>query len=206
MKWEDTGGGDFEDPPIGTVVAICVRVIDIGTQRGEYMGDVNIRHQCIIAWELPNELMQTGKLAGQPFVVSRFYTSSLSKKANLRKHLAAWRTRDFTEEELKGFESKNILGKPCMLSLIMNDKGKVRVDSVMALPKGTVVPAHVTPLVHFDLGDFDPKVFDSLSDGIKKLIRVSPEYQHAIAPKPAPQPGEKGGRGTFDDMDDDIPF
>ena len=35
MKWSDTGGGDFEQPPIGTHMARCVRVIDIGTQRGE---------------------------------------------------------------------------------------------------------------------------------------------------------------------------
>src|ERR1700685_4504260 len=103
MKWPDTRGGDFEQPPIGTHMARCVRVIDIGTQRGEYQGKVNIRRQCIIAWELPTELMSEGDSAGKPFIVSRFYTASLGKKANLRADLQNWRGREFTEEELSGF-------------------------------------------------------------------------------------------------------
>jgi hypothetical protein len=71
----------------------------------------------------------------------------------------------------------------------------------MALPKGTVVPNQVNTSVYFSLDEFDPKVFDSLSDGIKKLIKVSPEYQAIANPNPAPQ-----RKNTFADMDDDIPF
>jgi hypothetical protein len=56
--------------------------------------------------------------AGKPFTVSKFYTASLGEKANLRADLKNWRGRDFTDEELAGFEAKNILGKPCMLSVV----------------------------------------------------------------------------------------
>lgn len=202
MKWADNGGGDFEQPPVGTHVARCVKIIDIGTQKGEYQGKATIKRQCIIGWELPLELMNEGEYAGKPFVVSKFYTASLGEKANLRKDLANWRGRDFTEAELGGFEAKNILGKPCMLSLTANDKGKIRVTGVMALPKGTQVPEQSAPTVYFSLDEFDQAAFDSLSDGYKKFITASPEYQ-AIK-NPAHTSQER--KGSFEDMDDDIPF
>lgn len=206
MKWADNGGGTFEQPPTGTHVGICVKIIDIGTQKGEYQGQANIRRQCIIGWELPNELMTEGDYAGKPFTVSKFYTASLGEKANLRKDLANWRGRDFTEEELKGFESKAILGKACMLSLTPNEKGKTRVTAVMALPKGTPVPKAANPVVYLSLekSEFDQAVFDALSDGYKKLITVSPEYRHIVNP-PA-QHANGAAKNHFADMDDDIPF
>lgn len=203
MKWSDAGGGDFEQPPAGTHVARCVKMIDIGTQRGEYQGKANSRRQVIIGFELPLELLTEGAAAGKPFTVSRFYTASLSEKANLRKDLANWRGRDFTQQELLGFDSKNILDKGCMLSLTPNDKNKVRITAIMALPKGSVVPPRVNPLVYFSLepGEFDLSVFDSLSDGIKKLVVLSPEYESV-----SKGGGEKKSAGHFDDMEDDIPF
>lgn len=202
MKWADNGGGDFEQPPVGTCVARCIKIIDIGTQKGEYQGKATSKRQCIVGWELPNDLMAEGEYAGKPFNVSKFYTASLGEKANLRKDLQNWRGREFTDDELRGFDSKNILGKACMLSLTMNDKNKVRVTGVMALPKGMQVPPQVAESVYFSLDEYDPRVFEALSDGIKKMISASPEYQDATNPnKP------KGGGGShFDDMDDDIPF
>lgn len=205
MKWTDTGSGDFEQPPIGTHVARCVKMIDIGTQRGEYQGKATMKRQVIIGFELPNELMTEGDYAGKPFVVSRFYTASLSEKANLRKDLANWRGRDFTQEELLGFDSKNILDKACMLSLTQNDKGKTRITGVMALPKGTQVPARVNNVVYLSLepGEFDQAVFDALSEGYKKLIKVSPEYSELTQPKVS---GTAAKNPAFADMEDDIPF
>jgi hypothetical protein len=202
MKWQDNGGGDFEQPPVGTHAARCVKIIDIGTQKGEYQGKATIKRQCIIGWELPNELMSEGEYAGKPFVVSKFYTASLGEKANLRKDLANWRGRDFTEAELSGFDAKNILGKGCMLSLTTNDKGKTRVTGVMALPKGMDLPPQTSPTVYFSLDDFDQAAFDALSDGYKKFITASPEYRAVTNPEPASQ----ARKGSFEDMDDDIPF
>lgn len=205
MKWKDSGGTDFEQPPIGTHVARCIKLIDIGTQQGEYQGKATYRRQVIIGWELPNELMSEGEHAGKPFTVSKFYTASLGEKANLRADLKNWRGRDFTDEELGGFEAKNILGKPCMLSVTLNDKGKARVTGVMALPKGTPVPDQFNESLFFSLehADFKPEVFEALSEGYKKMIRVSPEYMELTKPEHQKQ-SKKGG--DFSDMEDDIPF
>jgi len=117
MKWQSKGGGTFEQPPVGTHVARCIRIIDIGTQTSEYQGAETIRRQCIIFFELPNELMTHGEAAGKPFIASKFYTQSLNEKATLRKDLVNWRGREFTDVELEGFEPKNILDKGCLLRL-----------------------------------------------------------------------------------------
>lgn len=202
MKLTDSGGGNYEQPPVGTHIARCIKVIDIGTQKGEYQGKVTMKRQVIIGWELPGELMSEGEHAGKPFGVSKFYTASLNEKANLRADLANWRGRDFTPQELGGFDAKNVLGKCCMVSLTLSDKGKTRVTGVMAIPKGMEVPPQVNPTVYFSLDEFDAKTFDSLSDGFKKMIQVSPEYQQVI--KRGNDPVKPAG--AFDDMDDDIPF
>lgn len=201
MKLTDSGK-EFEQPPVGTHAARCVKVIDIGTQQGEYQGKKTFKRQVIIGWELPNEFMTEGDHAGKPFTVSRFYTASLSEKANLRADLANWRGRDFTKEELAGFDAKNILGTPCMLSLTLNDKNKVRVTGVMALPKGMPVPKAINPLVYFSLepDEYDDGIFQNLSDGYKKMIVESPEYKD-LDDVPAPATA-----GSVADMDDDIPF
>jgi hypothetical protein len=203
MRLTDTGGKEFEQAPIGNHVGRCIGMIDLGTQQGEYLGKTTHARKIVLRFELPNELISEGEFAGKPFVVSKFYTASLGEKANLRKDLQNWRNREFTEQELQGFDAKNILDKCCLLALTTNDKGKVRVTGVMALPKGTQPPARVNQIVYFSLDEFDQAVFDSLSDGYKKLITVSPEYQ-AIK-NPGAQEAKRGG-AAFDDMMSDIPF
>ena len=87
------GDKDFEKPPLGMIQAVCVWFHDIGTQRGEYMGEPKIRKQVIVTWELA-EKMTTGEFAGQPFLMSKYYTQSLDEKATLRKDLENWRGKN----------------------------------------------------------------------------------------------------------------
>lgn len=202
---QDTGGGDFQHAPIGTHIARCIRLIDLGTQAGEWMGKPIHKNQVLVMWELPGELME---IEGdkKPFIVSKFYTNSLSEKANLRKDLQTWRGRDFTDEELRRFDLQSILGAPCLLSVVEKGQGKegVKVAGVMKLPKGQEVPPAANESFAFWLDEFNAERFDGLSDGIKKIIQKSPEYVEATQGKqPRSQP--KTG-GHFDDMEDDIPF
>jgi hypothetical protein len=201
MKLTDSGSGNYEQPPTGTHVARCVRMIDLGTQKGEYQGRATSKRQIILAWELPLELMSEGDAAGKPFLVSKFYTASLNEKATLRHDLANWRGRDFTPEELSGFDSKNLIGKTCMLSITLNDKGKAKVTGVMALPKGTEVPAQCNKSLYFSMepGEYSAEIYEGLSEGIKKMIYLSPEFTAAQKrPGIADMPS--------DNIDDDIPF
>lgn len=199
-RYATDSGGNFEQAPTGTHVGICYRLIDLGTQHGEYQGKPNARNQVLVSWELPNELMKDG----QPFVVSKFYTNSLGEKANLRQHLESWRGQHFTVEELKKFDLQNILGKPCLLSIIHNDKERAVVSGVMAMPKGSAAPEmHNKPFV-FWIDEWNQESFDSLSDGIKDIIKESDEYKARV------NPSDDGGLGAMpNDLpwdNDDIPF
>ena len=168
----------FKSVPPGTYQARCIRLIDIGTQEGEYNGKKLSRNQVIIVWELPTELIDDGDYAGEPYIISKFFTASLSDRANLRKYLETWRGKAFTPEELKGFKLQNILDKPCMLSIIHSETGRAKIGGVMALPKGMIVPSRINPLVSFDITDWDANVYNSLTDGIKRLIQSSHEVQN----------------------------
>lgn len=206
MKVADSGGGDFEQAPAGTHVARCVRIVDIGTQFGEYDGKPNAARKIVVTWELPNERMTEGNFAGQPFTVNKWYTASIGEKANLRKDLVNWRGRDFTDEELKGFDVKNILTAGCLLSLTPNAKGKIRVTGVMKPPAGTLVPAQVNPSVYFSLerDEFKQDVFDALSDYWKGEIQKSPEWAD-LQGKPGPVKASNKGFNP-EEFESDIPF
>ena len=215
--WKDSGSGDFTPPPAGTHVARCVRVLDIGTHSSEYQGQKSTKRQSVVSWELPSELIQGGEYDGQPYIVSKFYTASLNEKANLRKDLENWRGRAFTDRELDGFDPRNILGIPCLVTVVHNDKGRAKVTGVTSVPKGMQVPAQVNPTIFFDLDTFDQKVFDALPKGFKKMIEESPEYQAIL--KHAARNGGGGppsgdpygqewepGDGPADEPDSEIPF
>lgn len=201
---QETGGGDFQHAPVGTHVARCIRLIDLGTQQGEWMGKPIFKNQVLVMWELCNEMMEGEE--PKPFIVSKFYTNSLSEKANLRKDLEQWRGKPFTHEELLRFDLQSILGAPCMLSIVEKGNGKegVKVSGVMKLPKGQQAPEARNEAFAFWLDEFNAERFDGLSDGLKKIIQKSPEYVEATEGKtPRSQPEKKG---RFDDMEDDVPF
>jgi hypothetical protein len=198
---EGGGGGNYEQPPVGTAIARCYRIIDLGTQEGEFQGKKTWKRQVVFTWELPTELMTEGDHAGQPFSTSKFYTASLNEKANLRKDLTNWRGKEFSPEELSGFDPKNVLGKACMLSITMSDKGKARITGVSGLPKGIQVPPQVNPSVYFTLDDFHRGDYESLPKFYKELIAKSPEYQKIVG-----SAGDLQSDNTSDLEDENLPF
>lgn len=210
MILSDSGSTSFEQPPTGSHAARCIAIIDLGTQRSTYEGEAQIKRQVIVRWELPTELITTGDFAGKPFTVSKFYTASLHEKAGLRKDLASWRGRDFTPEELKGFDLKSVLGKACMLAVGMSEKGKAKVTSVMGLPKGMAVPSQITPNFHFslDVNEFKEDQFEALSKGFKEMVLASPEYQQILRRRANPHAEEEFAHADEGSPvgEDDIPF
>ena len=176
---KDTEG--FKSAPAGTHAARCIKVIDLGTQhstwgQGEDAKEI-VKKQILLTWELPLALIEEGDLKGQPYAVSKFYTASLNEKANLRKDLESWRGLAFSEQELLGFNVEDLLGVPCLVSVIHNDKGKAKVTAVTSPPKGMEVPEAINELVIFNISEWDQTKFDNLTDGIKKIVRQSDEYK-----------------------------
>lgn len=121
----------------GTHPAICYGLIDLGEQYNEYYQ--KWKKKVLVLWEIPGEKFDFGCEKSMNRTISKTYTLSLNEKSDLRRDLAAWRGRDFTVAELKNFDLRNILGVPCLLSVIHREYGDrifADVGSVMKLPKG----------------------------------------------------------------------
>lgn len=197
-----SGNKDFELCPQGVTTARCYRIIDLGTQTWEFKGKQKQGRKVLINWETA-ELATEGDNAGRPLMVGNKYTVSLHEKAVLRKDLESWRGRKFTEAELEGFDITKLLGAACMLNIVHSDDGKyANIASIMPVAKGMQVPPAVNTPVLFSLSDFDQAVFDSLSDGLKDMIKKSPEYQEIVAGGVSASAGASSA-----ELDDDaIPF
>lgn len=202
------GENSFQPVPQGNHVAICYRVIDLGTQDGEYMGKKNRRHKLLVSWELPDEKMDDGR----PFTIGKKYTWSTEEKASLRKDLESWRGKAFTAEDFgpNGFDIKNVIGVPCLLNVVHDKKGDKtysNIASVARLPRGMSAPSPVNKPVYLWLSkeEFSINTFDSLSDNLKEAITQSPEYRALSEPERVVDE-DHGAPRTLEDLNDEIPF
>lgn len=205
---QSSEGGSFQDPPVGTHVARCVRIIDLGTQEQEWQGKKKKRNQVVVQWELPEETIDIdGK--PMPMLCSRFYTNDLWEKSNLYKDLVAWRGKPFTQEELDGFDLENILGAPCLVTIAEKENGNgVKVTGVSKLVKGQKCPPQVSESSCFWIDPWDDNAFHALPEGFQKLIAKSDEYialHTAGRRKPKQDDGYDSMRRP-DEETDDIPF
>lgn len=209
-----TEGGNFAPTPSGTHLAMCYRIIDLGTQPIEYKGEKKMQHKILISWELPDELMPDGEKEGEPFTVHHRYTWSMHEKASLRRDLESWRGLAFQDGDFGpgGFEIQNILGKPCLITIVHETKGDktyANIASISKLPKGMQAPKFPKNDPKFcwlNGEEFDRDVFDSLSDKLKQAIMDSPEYKAFTTgggEHITDAPTKRLGAG---DLDDEIPF
>lgn len=208
-------GGSFELPPVGIFPAICVQVIDLGTQTNEYQGEVTTSRQIRLGWELTGDDRLGSGASGtmqnnEPFLVTEFYTLSLNEQANLRKLLEGWRGRPFTEEELKGFDITNLLGKPCLLDIAQKakQKGGMKsfVQSAKRWPTGEETKIPFNSLLQFSLeaDDYNATVYDGMTQWLKDKIALSPQWKELngfTSAKPTAKPVNESAP-----FDDEIPF
>lgn len=197
------GGGDFSPCPQGTHLAICNMVVDLGKQRGEYQGTPNVKHKVFVRWEMPHERIawtdRDGVEKEGPRVISKTYTLSLHENSALRADLVGWRGRNFSAEEEAAFDVSKLLGVPCMVSVIHNqrgDKNYANVQSVSGVPKGIEKPTKT---------ECDPILYDS--DNIASWDHLPEWLQKKIDEQVTDSPnGSQGAAQQRSDLDDDIPF
>lgn len=202
--------GQFEAAPAGSHLARCYAVIDLGSQPHSYQGESWTQRDVRISFELPTELMlgkYDEKAKGKPFSVHMSVKQSLHPKARLRAALKGWRGRDFTPEELKGFDLKNVLGKACRLNLVMSQDGQfTNIDSIAPLGKAEKCPKQVNASVYVSLDpdEFNAKMLDLVSDKTREKIMKSPEWQALMGGEQ--QPPHEGEGGESGEADDNVPF
>lgn len=181
------GGGNFKRVPPGAYIGRCYSLIDLGTQLTTGQYGEKMQHKIKIGWELFGEDEQgqplTIEIDGKdmPLTISKSYTVSLHEKAGLRKDLAAWRGKDFTDDEAKAFDVSKLLGAYCMVNVTSsesNGKTYSNVSGLTPIPGAlkNAKPAPVHELVKFDLDDPDMEVFSTFHEKLQEAIKKSPEW------------------------------
>jgi len=169
------GNTSFPQIPVGMHNARCVRVIDLGTQKQEFSGEVSYKRQVLVIWEVPEQVHND-----EPMTISKFYTLSLHEKSNLGADLSSWRSRAFTEQEKKGFDLINVLGVPCTLNVIEGNNGRSKVANVLPLASKEELAEQYYEDVYFEIEDYQTgnrETFNQLSEGIRNIILRSKELE-----------------------------
>jgi len=209
---KDSGGGNFKKVPPGAYIGRCYKLIDLGTQRGEFQGESKIAHKVQIGWELFGDDDQGQPLTvdvdgrQMPMTITKSYTLSLHEKAGLRKDLAAWRGKDFTDDEAKGFDVSKLIGAYCMVNCThseSNGKTYTNVAGLTPLPGAlkNAKPAPVHDNLIFDLDKPDMKVFSTFHEKLQEAIKKTPEWAKLHG-----KVSDVQRDGVFTEEDSDIPF
>lgn len=160
-------------------------------------------------WELYGEDEDGNPLVtddGRPMSISKRYTLSLGENAQLRADLKSWRGKDFTPEELAGFDISKVLSAPCMLNVSHAEKdGRTytNVASITPVPKAmrAAIPKPINAPVIFDVSEPDMELLSDLSEKMQETIKGCKEWQKVSVSKAASKTAEAD---AFVDMPDDL--
>ncbi len=202
-------GASITPVEVGNHHAICVAVIDLGTQYNERWN--KSQPTVMLTWELPDFPIQGEN--GQPDpskgfrLMSKEYTAILHEKSNLYKDLVSWRGVAFTSEELEGFDVKKVLGANCLVNVIHNIKGAntyANVSTVAKLPKAMTAKVGTYQLI-YDMDERIMPIPEGVPEWIKEKIQASEEYiAQQCGQTQQVEATRVDGQPPVDD--DDIPF
>jgi hypothetical protein len=211
---KDSGGGDFKRVPPGVYIGRCYSLIDLGTQLSSGQYGEKMQHKLRLGWELFGEAEDGSPLTvivggkEMPMTISKSYTVSLHEKASLRKDLAAWRGKDFSDEEAKAFDVSKLVGAYCMVNVTTsetNGKTYSNIAGLTPLPGAlkNSKPAAVHANLMFDLDAPDMEVFNTFHEKLQDAIKRSPEWaqKHGKPRGEAPAMEEE-----YAGFDDEAPF
>lgn len=170
----------------GMYDAVCTMLIDMGVQNNTRFGTSSRKVR--IVWDI---IGQTIKINDKemPRQISKEFTNSLSDKSNLRKALQSWRGKSFTQQELKGFDLRRILGAGAVIQ-VMHKTGEngeyAYIETIIPYTKGKNSLPKVAP-VYFDLDEVETyPAFTKLPRYIQEEISKSEDFEYTglqVAPK-----------------------
>jgi hypothetical protein len=199
MGFIATNDGNYKRVPPGLYMGRCYSLIDLGTQLTTGQFGTKLQHKIRIGFELFGEDEEGKPLTididgkEMPLTITKNYTVSLGDKAALRRDLAAWRGRDFTDEETKAFDVSKLLGAYGMVNVTTTEtNGKLysNIAGLTPIPGAlkNAKPAPVHANVIFDLDAPDMDVFATFHEKLQAAIMKSPEWAHATGGKHTPPP------------------
>lgn len=184
----DSGGSNFKRVPSGAFIGRCYSLIDLGTQHSEGQYGPKDQHKIQIGWELfgedddgqPLTVEYDGKT--MPMTIKKSYTVSLHEKSGLRRDLASWRGRDFTDDEAKAFDISKLMGAYCMVNVTTSENNGKTYSNVAGLTKLPTAlkdakPAPVHGNILFDMDNPDMALFEGFHEKLQEAIKRAPEWK-----------------------------
>ena len=174
----DVSETTFELCPAGTFVGVCTRIIDLGTRATKF-GD---KREVRVQFEIPSQVSADGK----PLAVHERYTLSGHPKSNFRKMLEMWRGKPFTDEEMKAFDLKNLLGVHGYITVSHRENGDATYADILSVSPvpdriERPLPSETPFAVSLNVDEFDPECFDRLGKHLQEQIKKTVEYQRLNA-------------------------
>jgi len=183
----EANSSTFTPVPTGMHLGRCFRVVDLGTQKSTYKGTDKFQRKVLIQFEIHSEDAQGNPLLtdkGEPMSISKRYTLSLYENSSLSKDLESWRGSAFTADERRGFDLEKLLGVWAMLNItksIGNDsKEYTNIETINPVPmqiKKAGLPDPHNDTMIYSIQNSDEDTFNKLSEGVRKTIEASPEFQ-----------------------------
>lgn len=196
-------GKPRELAPKGTHQAVCVQVIEKGTQKSRVEGwDDQPKIQ--FAFELIGKRTKEGKA----FVEYVEHTYTNSPKGNLAGFLEGWLAVD----NVKKFNIDECLGAPASITIIHKESKSTgnmyaRITNVAGVSdqEAKRMKKHTEPLrsLYLNDKDWDQDTFDVLSSYLQKQIVASPEFEKLVEDGVATLP--KKGKGDDSDEEEETP-
>lgn len=190
--------GDYELPTAEPKIGIVYRVVDMGTQKKEWEGEVKNVKQVALFFEFPHDLTKDGR----PKVMSAIYTANLGDRSKLRPIV-----RDLTQSDvpanINGFDLVSLLGKSGVIDIAhttdKNGKVRAKIVNISKVMKGTAVPDPHNELQFFDISKerYTDDMFEKLPKWYQEKITESPEYQDLM---------KELGKNNQEPTSEDIPF
>jgi hypothetical protein len=206
---KSNGGASMSPIEAGTHPAVCYGLIDIGEQLNAKYN--KLARKCIVMFEIPGETSTDADGREMPRTINITYTMSLHEKSALYRDLISWRGRPFTDEELAGFNLVNIVGAPCLLSIVHNERNGntyADINGIMKLPKGFLATPPAREKIIFDLDEAPLETIDSLPVWVQNRIRESETYKERTAGAGYTGDTAQYVQGEFSEVsdEDELPF
>lgn len=212
----DPGGGQtFEPIPQSLHHAVCYSVYDLGTHWNEYKpnpAQSKWNSLVRVVWELPQvrmEFEKDGQMLDLPRSISQKFTASLHENAKLRKWLQSWRGKEFTKQELEGFELSVLLGVNCTLQIIhkiKGDKTYANIANILPLMDKALKKEPENKTKHFTLDSNTWNIPEDTPDWIRAEITQSKEWLEQADPSLPQDPPHDYKSPPVEEYEDDIPF
>lgn len=180
----DAGSKDFAEHPEGQFPAVCVDVVDMGNYMDERFGKMKRKIRIVFQTTAENHENLNEQGRPKPFIISAWFTLSLSEKALLSKFLEDWFGKKLTpEQRAAGIKLEKLVGQYAFIQIAQapsRKDGKMRanIQTVMRLPDGL---PRVIPRDYVRVKD-RPKDANTQPQGIRGQPQQAPRAAAQVAP------------------------